>query len=795
MVCLPLSSAVTLPDPVAPLSVVGLFPGSLLLMALSGLVGVMAAIQLRRDGVARSGLEVERRRLALTRQRLADLERIIPELIIEADRNGTLQFLNDSARNLLDLPEQADDPPTLLSLIAPRDRAEFAQFQAVALQGEMPDSCHLHLLVHAGECLPVRAIAAPILGVGDEQVVGLRAVFTDIRGELAFSQALEQRHTVEAAVTDILRALTMAKDEQWRDALDGAITSLQQLVKLDQCALLRLGDGAAARREFLWSAPDVKDHPQGGVFDLLCELPWLCERLRAGEIIHLEGPDDVPVGATSATADWRRLDVCSLLAVPIFGDGEVMGLMAFVTVTGPANWGPPDVRLLETLGGMVAGTWQRRLARRAQRAASRAAERKLRASEERYRQLNENLEKKIVERTRDLRAANDALRRSEGRYRRIIESLREGYVFYSRDTEGGFTYVSPSFRDVLGYRSLDLITTRFRQWYAQPRNTGARLTAEKNSLGYKQPSYELQVEDARGGDRVLDVLEVPVFDEQGHLISIEGIMHDVTEQLRIRRIVRETQAKLVESEKLAALGSLMAGLSHEINTPIGIGVTASSHLVALNTRCEADYRQGKLTERDFENFLSQSRESADLIQSNLARAGDLMQNFKQVAVDQSAGLERTFNLARFFEDVIQSLSPRLKNTGFRIRRDCPDDLELHCDPGALYQIVSNLVLNSLNHGFDGLLVGEITLQARLADEQVMLEYRDNGNGMSREQVARIYEPFYTTRRGRGGTGLGMHIVYNNVTQTLGGTIQCVSKPGQGTRFTIAIPLPAEVQHG
>ena len=172
-----------------------------------------------------------------------------------------------------------------------------------------------------------------------------------------------------------------------------------------------------------------------------------------------------------------------------------------------------------------------------------------------------------------------------------------------------------------------------------------------------------------------------------------------------------------------------------------------------------------------------------------------MVSFKQVASDQSAGTARDFKLAEYLKDVIQSLSPQFRRSGCEVVCECDEDLPLHCDPGALYQVLSNLMLNSLNHGFDGRLVGEIRIAARRVDDAVEILYSDDGNGMTRDQLARIYEPFFTTKRGSGGTGLGMHIVYNNVTQILGGTIHCTSKPGRGTRFVISVPLLAEVQHG
>jgi len=1033
---------------VGDVTAVGLFDQvsvlTILLIVCAGAVGAVLVHWFHKSRLI-SKLKEDRQQVELSRKRLRDLERITPELIIEVDANGAIQFLNDSARSLLALAPGTNDPTRIEQLIAPHDRESFTAFFSEVLEGEMPSSHRFHLLVRGSDMLPVRAIAAPILSVGDGAVAGMRAVFTDIRGELQYSQALDQHRLVEVTLTEVLKALTMAGDGQWDHALDGALTSLRRLVSLDRCSLLRVNsDDGDVGWEYQWAGSGVPQVDPGEHFARLLDLPWVAERIMNGEVVHVEKLEDLPDTAAVERERWTRLDVCSLLAIPMFAEGKVMGLMAFDTVSLPAQWNTEDVRLLETLTGMIASTWHQRLARREQRAATqkfvdiieflpdatfvidskgrivawnkamalltgksreemlgqgdrayaipfhgervpllidhfsdvdlndyarhyqfiemigenlygetfvpfmnggrgaylwctasplydaegnvvgaieslrdvtyrKASELALREGEERYRrlvetlndgmgiinaegrivfvndrlcemtgfardelvehhlgeflpmasvdfepldwngwelapgdalemdlpcrdgstlparispsplhseegefqggfavitdmtsiraaearylQLNENLEKKVVESTHDLLLANGALRRSEGRYRRIIEGLREGYIFYSLDVNRDITYISPSYRDVLGYGSLEVIVERLAHWYNLSCNKDARLAAEKTSLGFKQPPFELQVKHQTGADLVLEILEAPLFDEAGNLTSIEGIMHDVTDERHTLELVRQAQAKLVESEKLAALGGLMAGLSHEINTPIGIGVTASSHLEQLNQDCLGLYQSGGLTQKNFEEFLAQSGESAQLIQSNLNRAADLMQNFKQVAVDQSAGQERTFNLSEYFEDVIRSLSPRLRNTAFKIRCQCPHDLEMHCDPGALYQILSNLVINSLNHGFDGMLVGEILIEARRDGDQVLLEYQDNGNGMSREQIGRIYEPFYTTRRGRGGTGLGMHIVYNNVTQTLGGKIACASKPGRGVRFTISVPLPAEVEHG
>jgi len=420
---------------------------------------------------------------------------------------------------------------------------------------------------------------------------------------------------------------------------------------------------------------------------------------------------------------------------------------------------------------------------------------RIRLVEARVRALNRELEQKIIAGTHELRATNKALSRSEERFRRIIESLREGYIFYSMDPVGNLTYVSPSYRDLLGYAKPSSFSARMEQWLADPKNRIARANSEKTRLGYRQKAWDLHVEHRDGTPMILEVQEGPVFDGQGQVVSVEGLCRDVTESRRNLELIQEAQKKLIESEKLAALGGLVAGLSHEINTPIGIGVTAASHLVQETAACLGFYKERQLTRQAFESFLESARESAALIQTNLNRAADLLQNFKLVATDQTAARERTFNLSEYLEEVIQSLSPRFRNTGFKISCSCPADLQVHCDPGALYQVITNLVMNSLDHGFEGMLVGEIQVRVVSSDGNIVLEYRDSGNGMNSRVMARLYEPFFTTKRGRGGTGLGMHIVYSNVTQVLGGSITCTSKPGRGTRFTISVPLQAEVEHG
>lgn len=252
--------------------------------------------------------------------------------------------------------------------------------------------------------------------------------------------------------------------------------------------------------------------------------------------------------------------------------------------------------------------------------------------------------------------------------------------------------------------------------------------------------------------------------------------------------LQRAQEHIVQTEKMAALGGLVAGVAHEINTPLGVSVTAASHLKSKIATCAQRYNDDKLTRGDFEAWLRTTDESASMILANLERAANHIRSFKQIAVDQSDDELRRFNLKDYLQEVLQSLQPQLKKTRHEIDLIGPDDLELNSHPGAFSQILTNLVMNSLIHGFEGVEKGHISIEVEpTADGQVRLCYSDNGVGIPRDALKRVFEPFFSTRRGQGGSGLGLHIVYNLVTQTLGGHINCTSVPGQDTRFEILLP--------
>ena len=251
--------------------------------------------------------------------------------------------------------------------------------------------------------------------------------------------------------------------------------------------------------------------------------------------------------------------------------------------------------------------------------------------------------------------------------------------------------------------------------------------------------------------------------------------------------LREAQSELVRQEKLASLGRLVAGVAHEINTPLGICVTATSHLVQELKLTREELAGGALTQDSLEMFLGIVDQSLRILTSNTQRAAALVRSFKQVAVDQSSDDMRSFNLKTYLHEVLLSLQPKLKGRPVKVAIDCAPEIVLDSFPGALSQILTNMLVNSLVHGFEHEQAGSIVVSAALEGETVVFDYRDDGAGMAAGTLAKLFDPFFTTRRGSGGSGLGAHILYNLVTGPLGGTVKVDSAPGQGLRYRLRFP--------
>jgi len=299
-------------------------------------------------------------------------------------------------------------------------------------------------------------------------------------------------------------------------------------------------------------------------------------------------------------------------------------------------------------------------------------------------------------------------------------------------------------------------------------------TSIRKGLAYKQielnASYEITEVASAFNDMVSDL--------DGRYNELERAM----------KTIKRTQKQLVESEKMVALGNLVAGVSHEINTPIGIGVTAVSYMDEKSRAFHALFLENKMKKSDLDDYLNMVRETTGMIQTNLQRASELIKSFKQVAVDQSAQTKRKFIIKPYIEEVLVSLQPNIKKTKHQILVQGDDTLQLFNDPGAISQVVTNLIMNSIIHAYSNEDSGTIKIELTKHQNELTIQYSDDGKGMTSDVVEQIFNPFFTTNRSGGGTGLGMHIVYNLVTQSLAGTIICESTVGIGTIFIIQIPI-------
>jgi len=250
----------------------------------------------------------------------------------------------------------------------------------------------------------------------------------------------------------------------------------------------------------------------------------------------------------------------------------------------------------------------------------------------------------------------------------------------------------------------------------------------------------------------------------------------------------QTRKELVESEKMASLGGLVAGIAHEINTPIGICVTAASTLADRTTETATAYHNNQLKGSALKAYFNMAQTSSNLVLNNLNRAADLIQNFKQVAVDQNNLDKRSFAVKKYIQNTLISLKPHLKKTPHQITIHGDEQIEINSYPGAFSQIITNLIMNSVRHAYSKEETGNLRFEVKLDSEQLIIEYSDDGCGIPPENLAKIFDPFFTTARNQGDTGLGLHIVFNLVTQKLQGIISVQSEVGVGTTFILNLPL-------
>lgn len=430
---------------------------------------------------------------------------------------------------------------------------------------------------------------------------------------------------------------------------------------------------------------------------------------------------------------------------------------------------------------------------------------------ERYRaeleikQLNDSLEQRVKDRTEELQAEikerreiQEILEETEAKTRQIVNSAVDGIITTNKD--GMILSFNTASEKIFGYSVIEIVGKNITQ--LMPPNIAEQHekyvkqylhTGVSNVIGMGR---ELAARRKDGSTFLAD-FSISDF-RHGDDVTFVGIIRDITqrkeEQHKLQATLEQlqnTQNELVQAEKMASLGGLVAGVAHEINTPIGVGVTAISHLKERAADVAKLFADGTLRKTDFAEFVETATASTGIIQSNLNRAADLIKSFKQVAVDQTSEERRQINLVEYVEDVLESLKPNLRRTKHEITTVGNRNLVIDTHPGALSQIITNLVMNSVIHAFDDDVVGHIQITVSESGDAVSLLYADDGKGMNEDVCSKIFEPFFTTNRGSGGSGLGMHILYNQVTQTLGGAIDLHSTPGRGTAFEITIPNIAD----
>ncbi|RZO86400.1 MAG: hypothetical protein EVA65_05605 [Oceanococcus sp.] len=251
--------------------------------------------------------------------------------------------------------------------------------------------------------------------------------------------------------------------------------------------------------------------------------------------------------------------------------------------------------------------------------------------------------------------------------------------------------------------------------------------------------------------------------------------------------LKAAQTRLVEAEKLASLGKSMAGIAHEVNTPVGISITAATSLQEDLAQINLATANRTLTEEGLSGFLERANQGTSLVHSNLERAARLLQSVKQVATDQSNDDTRSIQLKEYLELVLASIKPKLIASRRDVVLDCPDGLTVLTKPGAIAQVVTNLVLNALTHAYEPDEPGNVEIKVEAVAEQFTLSCTDHGKGIPSELHQRIFEPFYTTKGAEGGSGIGLDIVSAIVEDKLQGKVQVSSAPGQGATFTVTTP--------
>jgi PAS domain S-box-containing protein len=441
----------------------------------------------------------------------------------------------------------------------------------------------------------------------------------------------------------------------------------------------------------------------------------------------------------------------------------------------------------------------------------------------------------IIHDITDLRRATQALRDSEARLMQVLHN--SPLPIFVIDEAHRVALWNVACERVIGIPAAEMLGTRdaWRAFYPAQRPVMADLIVSGGDEGVVRGLYG---ENCRrslfnpeafesegffphmgaGSGRWLYFSASPLRNAEGAVVGAIETLVDITERKRAeaeaRQLTEELEGRvalrttelakanedlklamgqLVQAEKLASLGTLVAGVAHELNTPLGNMRTVASSLHERVTSFSAALAANALRRSMLDDFLRTALDAANIIERNAGRASELISDFKQVAVDQTSTRRRRFDLSQVIHEIYATMRPRLKHSPHRLLLDVPGGIEMDSYPGPLEQVLLNFFNNSMMHGFAEDFAGTIQISARLEQGRVELVYSDNGGGMDEATAAHAFDPFFTTRLGNGGSGLGLYIVFNLVTAVLGGEVRMQSRIGEGTRFYVTLPVIAPTQ--
>lgn len=407
----------------------------------------------------------------------------------------------------------------------------------------------------------------------------------------------------------------------------------------------------------------------------------------------------------------------------------------------------------------------------------------------------------------DQKRAEEAIAEGRRLLQQVIDTVPA--VINVKDRELRYVLMNRYQADLFGIEPADVIGRTTAQLMT---GHGAKKVDETDKLvlasGKELGFFEEEYRDLSGNMGHWLVNKLPLLDAEGQVERIVSVGLDIGERKRgeqemrkakdaaeaALRNLRETQNSLIEAEKLAALGRLVAGVAHEVNNPVGISLTVASSLERKTALFGSEISRGDVRRSSLNEFLANCRDASSQLVANLNRAAELITSFKQVAADRNYSDQRTFDLADLTEQVVMSLRPGLRKRHLTLSVDCQPNLIMNSYPGPYGQVLTNLFLNSVAHAFPDGRPGSVDIKAREIDnDQVEVIFSDDGCGMSLDVRRRAFDPFFTTRRDQGGTGLGLHIVYSIVTSRLGGHLELDSEPGGGTRVRIILPRTAPLE--